>query len=473
MTFDKNKKIKDNRDNIKFYSNKDSSNNLKKHGIAEFSEKSEQKQKTEFYKSSDFNIKKIPLTLPQNNVITNNKQGAKDSFSKNKSFKKHYKDIQKFPIKVDFNRIFKRQQEIKIKKKLKILKLKKQFFNKLRRLRRLGFYEEADKIIQETKAKKNIEQSSVFSKFFNDLESFKEYRKGRILTHNFSIKSNEGYEEKKTPEIEKRKTKIVSQSIITDERNKRVWKRKPKTVKQFGEFLKRNHLYMEGYYSSGKRMPFYRIFQSFNKRYFFYDLMKKITRNTRPVNEYVAFHHSRRLKFKRLNSFPIRIRPKVLRRFKNKHKKKVKLDRAYRMLFRNPHIRTKGKVSNRWDFVLKKFYKNYYNLSFVLSTLSFFKSAAEVNQNINYRHLTVNQLYPKNITNLSEGDIVEYSTKIISVEDIEEGKKHRSYFYPFIEIEDYTQTMSVIKNVNELSKEDAFLMNIASTRFTDINYLRR
>lgn len=435
MTFDKNKKIKDNRDNIKFYSNKNSVNNIKKYGASDFFQKAREKQKIEL---------------------------EKNFFNKSKSLKK-YNNVQKFPIKFDFNCTFKRQQEKKIQEKLKTLKANKQFFHKLRQLRRLGFYEEADKLLQENKVKKKTEQSTVFSKFSDELETFNEHRKGHILTYDFGSKVTENFD----------KTKADFKDLVKDEKNKRIWKRKPKTVKQFGEFLKRNHLYMEGYYSSGKRMPFYRLFQSFNKRYFFYDLMKKITKNTRPINEYVGLNYSRRFKFKRLNSFSIRIRPKVLRRFKNKHKKKVKLDRAFRMLFRKPHIRTEGKVSNRWDFVLKKFYKNYYNLSFVLSTLSFFKSVAEVNQNINYRCLTVNQLYPKNITNLSKGDIVEYSKRIISLEDIEEGKKHRSYFYPFIEIEDYTQTMSVVKNVNELSKEDAFLMNIASTRFTDINYLRR
>lgn len=220
-----------------------------------------------------------------------------------------------------------------------------------------------------------------------------------------------------------------------------------------------------------------KIYKRFNKR------IKKISRKAAgnifkrrsrlPFRSRKVFRQA--LKYKRLNSFPIKFRIRKLIRKRIWHKKQVKLDRAYRMVYNKPHHRKKVYVDNRWDFLLEKAFKNYYSIRYSLFTMFYSRSVAEVNQQINYGRFSINGHFPKNETYLSRGDIVcdLYKNDDFDLESSMEDIKTRKMFYPFLELDDYIQNISVVKDVEFLSNSDTLLMNLATTRFANVNFLRR
>jgi hypothetical protein len=160
-------------------------------------------------------------------------------------------------------------------------------------------------------------------------------------------------------------------------------------------------------------------------------------------------------------------------RFKSLHRKKVKLDRSYRMWFRKPHIRTNQRPVNRWAFVLAHFFKHFYKLNYFMTQVNYISSVSDANQKINYKRLTKNNSNVKSSASVSAGDLVVYNKRLFDLEDMLNSKKMRSHLNTFLEEDDYVQGAVALKNATELSREDTLSLNIPSTRFTDINFLRK
>ncbi len=220
-----------------------------------------------------------------------------------------------------------------------------------------------------------------------------------------------------------------------------------------------------------------RVYKRFNKK--IKSISKRAARNIFKRRSRFPFSSrkvfKRTVKYKRLNSFPIKLRAKKIIRKRIWHKKQVKLDRAFRIMYNKPHHRKKTSVDNRWDFLLEKAFSNYYNLRYSLFTMFYSRSVAEVNQQINYGRFSINGHSPKNETYLFKGDLVcdLYKNNDFDLESNIEDIKTRRMFYSFIELDDYIQNIAVVKDVDSLSSSDTFLMNMATTRFANVNFLRR
>lgn len=220
-----------------------------------------------------------------------------------------------------------------------------------------------------------------------------------------------------------------------------------------------------------------KLYRRFNKK--IKDISRKASRNIFKRRNRFPFSFrkvfKRAVKYKRLNSFPIKLRAKKIIRKRIWHKKQVKLDRAFRMVYNKPHHRKKTDVDNRWDFLLEKAFSNYYSLRYSLFTMFYSRSVAEVNQQINYGRFSINGHSPKNETRLFKGDLVcdLYKNNDFDLESAMEDIKTRRMFYPFLELDDYIQNIAVVKDLKFLSSSDTFLMNMATTRFANVNFLRR
>lgn len=181
----------------------------------------------------------------------------------------------------------------------------------------------------------------------------------------------------------------------------------------------------------------------------------------------------KRTKLFRLDSFAEKYQVNSMFRFKSLHKKKVKLDRSYSLLFRKSHLRSNERPTDRWTFVLTNFFKHFYKLNYFMTQGNLLSSVSEASQKINYRQVIKNNRHNKSSSSIFAGDMVVYNGNGLDLDTILESKKSRSYLNTFIEEDDYTQGVIVVKDVTTLSREDTLCLNIASNRFVDINFLRK
>lgn len=216
---------------------------------------------------------------------------------------------------------------------------------------------------------------------------------------------------------------------------------------------------------------FYRTYKKIEKMIRFFHSQKKF------ANKYegslLGPDFEKQTKAFRLDPYLQKYQVNLMFRFKSLYTKKVKLDRSYRMWFRKPHIRTNQRPIDRWAFIVVNLFKHFYKLGYFMTELNYISSVAEANQKINYKRLTKNNCNVKSSASVFAGDLVLYNDNRIDLEDMLNSKQMRSHLNPFLEEDNYVQGAVVLKNAAELSREDSLLLNIPSTRFTDINFLRK
>lgn len=123
------------------------------------------------------------------------------------------------------------------------------------------------------------------------------------------------------------------------------------------------------------------------------------------------------------------------------------------------YLSTSLKKHRLTDCVKNYLFKLEFRLDILLCRLYFFESCLTVTKEVQIKNITQNNHEINVIQNLVKGDIIRIKkvNKLIFI-----NKRFRSaphFFHSYIEVDFYTQTLIIVKDLKELSTKDFFLLS--------------
>jgi len=128
------------------------------------------------------------------------------------------------------------------------------------------------------------------------------------------------------------------------------------------------------------------------------------------------------------------------------------------------------------DILVNCLIKPKFRIDILLWNLNFFSSVFQARQAINEGEILINSKKVLGNTFLQKGDVIQFFTKKLEKKNNLTNTLTKNLLndniYPFVEIDFYTKTIIVLKNIEELTLDD---LNILSPEYFDIkkfkNYL--
>ena len=166
------------------------------------------------------------------------------------------------------------------------------------------------------------------------------------------------------------------------------------------------------------------------------------------------------------NCFVSKVPYKFWQKLKAHYKKGLQIKNNLRKNFDDSlqyHFFKKTLVSQKNQqlktIVLLNLVKPLFKIDILLWCLNFYTSSYQARQAINNKNVCVNS---KNVLGnhyLRKGDIVEIkATDGFSISNVLFKKSLHNFFLPFVEIDYYTKTFVVVKDLNEISFEDLYIV---------------
>lgn len=205
-------------------------------------------------------------------------------------------------------------------------------------------------------------------------------------------------------------------------------------------------------------------YKNFNKLTYFHKSLprRRILKFKRPKWKKLQFKVTKFTKRKKL--FNVQIVKAAFKRWekkKNYFREGLKLKRDtflfYNKRFSLKYYKKKF-VSLRNDTFspIKLFISPFYRIDILLWKLGFFQSSLEVNQAINQRNIIINFKKIKTNVFLKQGDIIIFKTK--GKLNYNKLTKEVYFLHSFLEIDLYTNTIVVLKNVLDLTQTELSLL---------------
>jgi ribosomal protein S4 len=169
------------------------------------------------------------------------------------------------------------------------------------------------------------------------------------------------------------------------------------------------------------------------------------------------------------NYSQLRTIPKVNKNYKNALLLKQSIftfnDQSISLSFFKKILK-KEKVHN--TLILGCLIKPFFRLDIILWRLNFFSSIYSARQAIFNGSIEINFQKNKSIKFLKKGDIITmcYSSSILTFKFIDTF----FFLFPFLELDVYTNTIVIIKNISELTNKDLYLLINAFILFPKFTY---
>lgn len=114
------------------------------------------------------------------------------------------------------------------------------------------------------------------------------------------------------------------------------------------------------------------------------------------------------------------------------------------------------------SFFINFLIKPEFRIDILLWKLNFFSTVFQARQSVNNGEITVNNLSVLSNVYLKKGDVVLFdtknSTKLYNTKAIQTNISISEIFSTFVEIDYYTKTIVILKNYDELSVEDLYVL---------------
>jgi hypothetical protein len=160
---------------------------------------------------------------------------------------------------------------------------------------------------------------------------------------------------------------------------------------------------------------------------------------------------------------------KVRRSYKERLKNYSFLSAIFDNSIRVKKLKTKFSIKVRKNILLTYFYKNYYKTCNLLWFANFFASSFESRQKVASRSIFVNDQLAAVNSLLDKGDIISVVDDTIKIDKILKKYSPTNIFLTHIEVDYYSQNIILVKDFNNLSEEDFFLL---SSDYINIQNLR-
>ena len=125
------------------------------------------------------------------------------------------------------------------------------------------------------------------------------------------------------------------------------------------------------------------------------------------------------------------------------------------------------------DLLIHSLLKPYFRLDILLTSMELFKTSFQARQFINDGNVLLNFKKVKSNVFVKKGDVIVFTSSrsddFLYLNSFLKNKTKFTKFYSFVEYDLYTKTIVIVKNLNELTEEDIFLLLPQSY---DLNILR-
>lgn len=136
--------------------------------------------------------------------------------------------------------------------------------------------------------------------------------------------------------------------------------------------------------------------------------------------------------------------------------------------FKYVYKMSKHVQSSPSEFLKQNIIKLEYNFAILLFKLNFFFSLYEARKNIENGFVLLNGKKGAFNVYLKKGDIISFAKITNSCKTIIESQFQKRVFRPFVEIDFYTNTLIITKNIEELSLEDLTLFYLETTNVSTL-----
>ncbi len=132
-------------------------------------------------------------------------------------------------------------------------------------------------------------------------------------------------------------------------------------------------------------------------------------------------------------------------------------------------LKKESSLKIRKDLYSNLYFKNYYKPCTLIWLANFFSSSFEVRQKITEKSILVNNKIATPNSFLSKGDIISIKDSDVKIEKVIKKFNLNYSILTHVEIDYYSQEMSLVKDISDLSEEDYYLLcldyvNIQSLR---------
>ncbi len=140
------------------------------------------------------------------------------------------------------------------------------------------------------------------------------------------------------------------------------------------------------------------------------------------------------------------------------HKKKLLANLIFKLQFKS-RISSIKNLYNTRNLLLDKYFKNYYQSGVLLYFLDYYTSKIQSQQKIHFGNLNLNNSLSRANNLLKKGDILNVLDSDIVLTTNLQKYSSDSSFLTFLEVDDYSQTLVVVKGLEDLTSEDFYLIN--------------
>jgi hypothetical protein len=143
------------------------------------------------------------------------------------------------------------------------------------------------------------------------------------------------------------------------------------------------------------------------------------------------------------------------------HKKKLFANLIFKLQFKTKisKISSSNNLYNTRNLLLYKYFRSYYQSAVILHFLDYYTSKIESGQKIHFGNLNLNNSLSRVNNFLKKGDVLSVSdSRIILTENLQKYSSDSS-FLTFLEVDDYSQTVVLVKGLEDLTSDDFYLIN--------------
>ncbi len=149
------------------------------------------------------------------------------------------------------------------------------------------------------------------------------------------------------------------------------------------------------------------------------------------------------------------------------HKKKLLANLIFKLQFKSKISSTKNLYNTR-NLLLDKYFKNYYQSGTLLHLLDYYSTKIQAQQKIHFGSLSINNSLSSVNNSLKKGDILTVLDSDIVLSKNLEKYSSDSSFLTYVEVDDYSQTIVLVKGLNDLTSDDFYLVN---SEYVNLNNL--
>ena len=151
---------------------------------------------------------------------------------------------------------------------------------------------------------------------------------------------------------------------------------------------------------------------------------------------------------------------KVKRAYKDRLKSYSFLSAVFDNSIKVKKLKAQSNIKLRKSMFLSYFYENYYKTCSLLWLSNFFASSFESRQKIASRSIFVNNKLASPNSILNGGDVISVVDNTIKIDKVIKKYNPTISMLTHVEIDYYSQNVVLIKDINNLSEEDFFLLSL-------------